>query len=184
MVPTQIDATIAILGGVTTGFLAFRVPRQELDRVPLSGLVLLFLVYVLVGWGMAISQLAIGFWIGAAAIAMLVTFGSSVLLGRAGLIAFVLAGVGAIALGFVRGQNADSVRWSAVLLARFAFALGLVGVWLWATGGARHRMERAGFRRSNVQWVLAIVGWEGLWVGWLINTFLVPQMGTWLTQIS
>ncbi|MGG6263650.1 hypothetical protein ACQ4M3_15925 [Leptolyngbya sp. AN03gr2] len=173
MVPTQIDATIAILGGVITGILAFRVPRQELDRVPLSGLVLLWIVYVLIGLGLSIARLSIGFWIGAAAIAMLVTFGSSVLLGRAGLIAFVLAGIGAVALGFVRGQTADSLRLSAI-------ALTLTGIWLWATGGARYRMERAGFRRSTVQWVLAIVGWEGLWVGWLINTFLAPQMGTWL----
>ncbi|BAU12097.1 hypothetical protein LEP3755_26260 [Leptolyngbya sp. NIES-3755] len=177
MVPTQIDATIAILGGVITAILAFRVPRQELDRVPLSGLVLLFMVYMLVGWALAIGQLTIGFWLGAAAIALVVTFGSSVLLGRAGLIAFVLAGIGAIALGFVRGQNADSIRWSAIVL-------GFVGIWLWATGGARYRMERAGFRRSTVQWVLAIVGWEGLWVGWVINTFLAPQVGTWLMQMN
>lgn len=173
MVPTQVDAAIAIFGGVMTAILALRIPRQELDRVPLSGLSLLFVVYVLIGLGLVIAQLSIGFWIGAAAIAMLVTFGSSILLGRCGLIAFVLAGLGAVALGFVRGQNADLVRWSAIVLA-------LTGIWLWASGGARYRMERAGFRRASVQWVLAIVGWEGLWVGWLINTFIAPRIGTWL----
>lgn len=173
MVPTQIDAAIAIVGGVVTAILAFRVPRQELDRVPLSGLTLLFVAYVLIGLGLGISGAAIGFWLGAGAIAMLVTFASSILLGRGGLIAFVLAGMGAIALGFVRGQNADVLRSGAIVLA-------LIGIWLWASGGARYRMERAGFRRSSVQWVLAIVGWEGLWVGWLINTFIAPQIGTWM----
>lgn len=175
MVPTQIDAAIAIVGGVLTAILAFRIPRRELDRVPLSGLVLLFIVYVLIGLGLGIAGAAIGFWIGAGAIAMLVTFGSSLLLGRGGLIAFVLAGLGAVALGFVRGQNADLLRSSAIVFAG-------IGIWLWASGGARYRLYRAGFRRSSVQWVLAIVGWEGLWVGWLINTFIAPQVGTWFVR--
>lgn len=169
MVPTQIDATIAVLGGLLTAILVVRVPRQELDRVPLSGLALLFVVYGLMGWGLAIARAPIGFWIGAAAIAMLVTFGASIQLGRGGLIAFGLAGMSAIAmlLGWEWGRLS-------------AAALGLIGIWLWASGGARYRMERAGFRRSNVRWVLAIVGWEGLWVGWLIHTFVAPQLGTWM----
>lgn len=168
MVPTQIDATIAILGGVLTAALALRVPRQDLDRVPLSGLVLLFIVYGLIGWGLAIAQVAIGVWMGAVAIALLVTFGSSIQLGRVGLIAFGLAVMSAIAM--ILGWN-----WGRLS----ASALALIGIWLWALGGARYRMERAGFRRSSVQWVLAIVGWEGLWVGWLIHTFIAPQVGAW-----
>ncbi|MBE9013970.1 hypothetical protein IQ250_27650, partial [Pseudanabaenaceae cyanobacterium LEGE 13415] len=139
MVPTQSDAAIAILGGVITAILAFRVPRQELDRVPLSGLALLFIVYLLIGWGLAITGVPIGFWMGAAAIAMLVTFGSSIVLGRGGLIAFAMAGMSVIAM--VLGQPWG--RLSAITLA-------LVGIWLWASGGARYRMERAGFRRSSV----------------------------------
>ncbi|MBW4523850.1 MAG: hypothetical protein KME18_01455 [Phormidium tanganyikae FI6-MK23] len=174
-VPTQMDVTIAVLGGLFTGIVAFRIPRQDLDRVPLSGLTLLILVYGLAGWGLAIARVPIGAWIGAAVAAMLVGFGSSIQLGRSGLVAFGFAGVSAIA--WVLRQNVELARWSAI-------GFGLAGLWLWAVGGARYRMERAGFRRSPVQWSFAIVGWEGLWMGWLISTFVAPQVGTWLMQLG
>ncbi|MER3435721.1 MAG: hypothetical protein C4288_20620 [Leptolyngbya sp. ERB_1_1] len=179
-VPTQFDVTIAVLGGLLTGIAVIRIPRADLDRVPLSGLTLLLIVYVLAGWGLAISQVAIEVWIGAAAAALLVTFGSSIQLGRSGLVAFGLAGVNAIALFFMRNQNAN---WS-VITPRFALGFALTGIWLWAVGGARYRVERAGFRRSSLRWTLAIVGWEGLWIGWLINTFVALQVGTWLMRFS
>ena len=172
-VPTQLDVTIAVLGGLFTGIAAFRIPRQDLDRVPLSGLSLLLMVYVLAGWGLAVARVEIEVWIGAAIAALLVGTWSSIQLGRSGLIAFGLAGVSAIAM--VLRQNADLARWSAIVFA-------LVGIWLWAVGGAKYRMERAGFQRSALWWIVAIVGWEGLWIGWLISTFLAPQVGTWLTQ--
>jgi len=179
-VPTQLDVTIAVLGGLLTGIAVLRIPRSDLDRVPLSGLTLLLIVYVLAGWGLAISQVAIGVWICAAVAALLVTFGSSIQLGRSGLVAFGLAGMSTIALLVMRHQNSD---WSRIV-PRFALGFALMGIWLWAVGGARYRMERAGFRRSSLRWTFAIVGWEGLWIGWLLNTFVAPQVGTWLMRFN
>lgn len=174
-IPTQVDVTIAVVGGLLTGIAAIRIPRQDLDRVPLSGVTLLVIVYVLAGWGLAIARVSIGAWIGAGVAATLVGFASSIQLGRSGLVAFGLAGVSAIAL--VLRQNADLARLSAI-------GFALAGIWLWAVGGARYRLERAGFRRSSVQWSCAIVGWEGLWIGWLISTFVAPQVGMWLVHLT
>ncbi|MEP0916812.1 hypothetical protein NC981_08265 [Leptolyngbya sp. DQ-M1] len=173
-VPTQIDVLITVLGGVLSAIAAFRVPRRELDRVPLSGLTLLWIVYVLAGWGLAASRVAFGIWVCAALAALAVAVGSSLQLGRSGLVVLSLAGVSAIAGVLLRDQNAELARWSAA-------GLVATGIWLWAVGGAKYRMERAGFRRSSVMRTLTIIGWEGLWVGWLVNKFIVPQVGTWLT---
>lgn len=170
---TELDATIAVVGGLLTAIAALRVPRRELDRVPMSGLLLLLIVNTLAGWGLAIAKPAIEFWIAGAVAAFAVGRVRSIHLGRGGAIAFGLAGISAIVWGVMSNQVAQ----------KMTIVLVLLGIWLWAVGGARYRMERAGFGRT-VHWTLALVGWEGLWIGWLIDTFVAPQVGVWLTRMN
>lgn len=172
-VPTQMDVVITVLGGVLSAIALVRVPRQELERAPLTGLALLLIVYVLAGLGLAASRVAFGIWVCVALAALAVVFGASMQLGRMGLLAFGLAGVSTIAGVLLQDQNAEVARWSAA-------GLVATGIWLWAVGGAKYRMERAGFRRSSITRALSIMGWEGLWAGWLIYKFVVPQVGSWL----
>lgn len=63
-------------------------------------------------------------------------------------------------------------------------ALGLAysGVWLWAVGGARFRMETLGFDQVQIFWTLLLLSWTGLWLGWVVDTFLIPSFGVWLIQ--
>jgi hypothetical protein len=166
--PTELEATIAVVGGVLTGIAAFRVPRRDLDRIPLTGLGLVAAVNAIVGWAFAIAQAPITYWLSAAVAVVAVGMVRSIQLGRGGVIAFGLAGISAIVWGVANDQVAQIA----------SIALLLLGVWLWAFGGARYRMERAGFDKS-IRWTLAIVGWEGLWLGWLIHTFVAPQVGVW-----
>lgn len=171
-VPTQIDSAIAILGAVLSAIAVFRIPKDALDRLPLSGLILLLLFYVLVGWGAAIAKFPSPVWIAIGIALVLQKVLASIQLGRFGLIAFVLAAGSAI--GFALRQEST--------LRLIAIGFALFGIWAWTVGGARYRLERSGFRRLSVFWILAIVLAEGLWIGWLIDTFVAPQVGTWLMQ--
>ncbi|MCU0550683.1 MAG: hypothetical protein MUC48_15150 [Leptolyngbya sp. Prado105] len=169
MIPTELDAAIAVIGGVLSAIAVFCIPRQNLDRVPISGLLLLAIVHAMAGWGLAVSQLRVEAWFAAAIAILIVATMRSLQLGRAGAISLGVAVVSAIVWGIRRDQNAQISAISCLW----------IGVWLWAMGGARYRMEGAGFGKS-IRWVLAIVGWEGLWIGWLIDTFVAPQVGVWL----
>jgi len=66
--------------------------------------------------------------------------------------------------------------------AALALALASSVAWFWAVGGARFRMEALGFDEYQTFWTLVIFSWEGLWLGWLIDTFLLPNFGIWLIQ--
>ncbi|BAS54495.1 hypothetical protein NIES2135_02490 [Leptolyngbya boryana NIES-2135] len=168
-VPTELDAAIAVVGGILTAIAIFCIPRQNLDRVPMSGLFLLLIIHAIVGWVLAISDVQIGLWLVAAGAVLIVAMIRSLQLGQAGAIALGGAAIGAIVWAVRQDANAQIS----------ALAFLFLGIWLWAVGGARYRMESAGFGKS-IRWVLAIVGWEGLWIGWLIDTFVAPQVGIWL----
>ena len=176
-VPTQFDAAIVVFGMLFSAIALLRIPREDLDRLPLSGLILLLLFYILLGWALGSAQVSISIWFGALIAGFAVAIAPSVQLGRAGLTAFILGGIAAIVMVLNRDPIAQTARLSAV-------GLGLMGLWFWAVGGARYRMERMGFRRSMLWWTLILTAWEGLWIGWLVHTFVVPQMGTWLTQLG
>lgn len=168
-VPTELDAAIAVVGGILTAIAIFCIPRQNLDRVPMSGLLLLLIIHAIAGWALAVSTVQIGLWLAAAGAALVVAMIRSLQLGQAGVISFGGAAISGIVWAVRQDPN---VQMSAI---SFLF----LGIWLWAVGGARYRMEGAGFGKS-IRWVLAIVGWEGLWLGWLIDTFVAPQVGIWL----
>ena len=176
-VPTQLDAAIAVVGILFSTIAVLRIPRQDLDRLPLSGLLLLLLFYTVVGWVLAVAKVSGVIWLSVLAAGLMSAIVSSLYLGQAGLVALILAGIGAIAMFFAPNPTAQTARLSAI-------GLGLTGIWLWAVGGARYRMERTGFRRSAMQWMLILAEWEGLWIGWSIDTFIAPQMGDWLLQLG
>lgn len=169
MVPTELEAAIAVIGGILTAIAVICIPRQNLDRIPMSGLFLLLLIHVMAGWALAISRVRIEFWVVAAIAVLIVAMIRSLQLGRAGVISFGVAAISAIVWGVQQDRNAQ--------LSMFVFLF--IGIWLWAFGGVRYLMEGAGFGKS-IRWVSAIVGWEGLWIGWLIDTFIAPQVGMWL----
>jgi hypothetical protein len=56
-------------------------------------------------------------------------------------------------------------------------ALGLMGAWLLATGGAQSRMVTCRFDPTQTFWALFFVSLGGLWLGWLFDTYVNPTLG-------
>ncbi len=96
-------------------------------------------------------------------------------LGVIGLRALAVGGIVAI-VGAIVGASVGRVA------AALALALASSVAWFWAVGGARFRMEALGFDEYQTFWTLVIFSWEGLWLGWVIDTFLLPNFGIWLIQ--
>lgn len=174
-VPTQFDLAIVVMGSFLTVITIGRIARTNLDRLPISALVLLFVLYGLFGWVLAIYNVPgwawFGGWVASTAIANV----PSINLGRTGLVAFGFAGVAAIVAIF-SSTNAGIAR-------AVALGLALVGIWVWTVGGTRYRMEKGRVPRSTLLWVMILISWEGIWVGWVIDTFLTARFGQWLSQM-
>jgi hypothetical protein len=172
---TQLDVAIAVLGLIFSGIVLVRAPKQHLKRVPLSGLLILGVFYALAGWMCAVYDSFWWVWFAAfvGSVASAIVPASD--LGVIGLRSVVLAGIGGIVAVFTRNLAFEIAR-------TLAIGLGILAAWSWAVGGARYRMEHSSLPRSFILWTLILVGWQGLWMGWLIDTFALPGVGAWLRQ--
>jgi hypothetical protein len=173
-VPTQLDLAIVVMGSFLTVITIGRIARTNLDRLPLSALVLLFLFYSALGWFLAIYNVPWWVWLGGFVASVAIANVPSIDLGRTGLAAFGFAVIAAIVAIFTKA-NAGIARAVALVLA-------LVGAWLWTVGGTRYRMEKVRMPRSTIRWTIILISWEGIWVGWVIDTFLTARFGQWLSQ--
>ncbi len=158
---------LAVLGNIS---------RQLLYRLPRSALIILLLLYALFGWLMGVYNLAWFFWLLTAIGTMGVSAVLSFELGVIGSRALVLAGVIALVGIFLEATLGR-------LATALALALALAGAWFWAVGGARYRMEGLGFDRIQTFWSLTLVSWEGLYFGWIVDTFLIPSWGDWVIKL-
>jgi hypothetical protein len=61
-------------------------------------------------------------------------------------------------------------------------ALGLMGAWLLATGGAQSRMVACRFDPTQTFWALFFISLGGLWLGWLFDTYVNPTLGHGILQ--
>lgn len=175
MPPVQLDIAIAVAGVLILTIVILRAPKEDLDRVPASGLFLVFFLYAFLGWGLAIENLAVSIWIAVfGAVAVIATLRSHQL-GDWGAKAIALAGIAAIVAAVTRAPTAQTAR-------SVSITLVLTMLWMWAIGGARYRLEVAGLRRSFILWTLILTSWAGLWLGWIADTFVVPHVGKWVIQ--
>lgn len=159
---------IVMLGIMLIGFFVVRFPKESVKRLPFSSLVILVVIHILFGWLLSVYSAFWWVWLGVIAGCGAIATVLSIDLGMLGLRVLILAGVSAI-VSLV--ANA-SVGQTATPL---ALGLAIAGCWLWAIGGARFRMESNGVERSQVGWTIVLISWEGLWLGWLLNTVLESQ---------
>ncbi|UBF24876.1 hypothetical protein K9N68_24950 [Kovacikia minuta CCNUW1] len=174
--PTPSDFVIAAIACGATLILFRSLPKGLLKRLPWSSLVVLILPYGLFGWLMGVYNLHWYVWL----LVGLATIGISVVvsyeLGVVGIRALIGGGIVALVGGMVGatvGRVAEAI----------ALALASSVAWFWAVAGARFRLEALGFDPIQTFWVLVIVSWEGLWLGWGVDTFLLPHLGVWLVQL-
>lgn len=172
---TQLDLAIAVFGVIFTIVAWIRVPKSELKYFPFSGLVVLGLLYALVGWAIAIYSGAWWIWVGVFVASVAIALAPSSDLGMTGVRAIGLSGVAAVTAFFTRDQVSQVARWLAI-------GLAILTAWTWAVGGARQRMENIGLARSLTLWTLITVSWEGLWIGWLVDTFVASRFGAFVVQ--
>lgn len=172
---TELEIAIAVLGVILLVVVAVRCPKGIFRRLPYSGLIILFILYVLFGWTLAIYSAFWWIWVGLISIAASLALAPSIELGMIGLRSIILAGIAALVMIFTPPNVA---RISKII----ALSLATITAWAWAISGVKQRMETAGLERSQVIWIIAIVSWAGLWFGWLLETLLVPQLGEWVRQ--
>lgn len=173
--PTVADFVIAAIAFLATAVLIGLVPRTIFKRLPWSALLVLMLPHGLFGWLLGVYNLPWFGWLFAIFGTLMVAAVMSYELGVVGvrlLITALIAGAIALAVGSTVGRVAEAL----------ALALALAVAWFWAVGGARFRLEAQGFDPVQSLWILAIVSWEGLWLGWMVDTFLLPKFGPWLIQ--
>lgn len=173
---TPIDMTIAVIGLVINVALATQLGKTHRHRLPWSALIVLLAPHALFGWLLGIYNLPWFIWVlagsGVAIVAVVLSYELGVAGTRALLVALLVAGVGTI-VGATLSRIAEAL----------ALALALAVAWFWAVGGARFRLEAEGFDPYQTFWILTIVSWEGLWFGWLADTFLIPSFGNWLVNV-
>ena len=165
----SVDGAIAVVGAILSIVVLLRIPKPLFEWLPYSGLFVLCLFYGLVGWALAMFDSFVLIWVAIVGAAVAIAPMKAKVLGRIGGVAIALGGVSAI--GFVWFPVA---RWVAI-------AFATIAAWAWAVGGVKFRMESVGLPRSFVLRALIVMGWEGLWLGWLIDRAL-PQVGDWLVK--
>lgn len=173
--PMVADFVIAAIAFLATAVLIGLVPRSIFKRLPWSALLVLMLPHGLFGWLLGVYNLPWFGWLFAILGTLMVAAVMSYELGVVGvrlLITALIAGGIALAVGSTVGRVAEAL----------ALALALAVAWFWAVGGARFRLEAKGFDPVQSLWILAIASWEGLWLGWMVDTFLLPKFGPWLIQ--
>ncbi len=165
-IPSELRLVLVVMLGIMlTGFFVMRFSKESVRRLPFSSLVILLVIHILFGWLLSVYSAFWWIWLGAIVGCGAIATVLSIDLGMLGLRVLILAGVTAIV-----SLVADaSVRQTATPI---ALGLAIAGCWLWAVGGARFRMESNGVERSQVGWTIIFVCWEGLWLGWLLNTVL------------
>lgn len=174
--PPQSDWAIAIVGFILTAIALFCVPRYQIKRLPFSALIVLLLAHMLVGWSLKMYNNVASYWLIGFAIPLGLAVLPSRWVGMIGLSAFVTTGIaGAVVLsGRSYVQQARDITLVAASIA----------AWCWAIGGARHRMELVALPRSFILWALLLISWNGIWLGWLIATFITPYFGDWMIRLS
>lgn len=179
--PAGLDVAIAVLGIILTGIVAIRFPKDVLKRLPFSALVILFTLYALLGWLLGIHNLFWFIWVAIIVGSVAVAVVRSLELGMIGLRVLILAGIAEI-VSLVATTALKQIAVGQIAKA-LAMSLALAGAWLWSVGGTRFRMESIGLERSHIAWTIIFVSWEGLWFGWVIDTFLAPHWGEFVNQI-
>jgi hypothetical protein len=174
--PTPLDFVVAALAFLATAVLLGTLRRDVLKQLPWSALIVLMLPHSLFGWLLGVYNLPWFVWLLTLIGTLLVSAVMSYELGLVGLRILVLA-IATSAIALVAGSAIGRVAQA------LALALALAAVWFWAVGGARFRLEATGFNQIQALWALAIASWEGLWLGWMVDTFLLPKFGPWLIQI-
>ncbi|MGA7936512.1 MAG: hypothetical protein WCA35_23360 [Kovacikia sp.] len=174
--PTPSDMVVATITFVLTLVLLRSLSKGFLKRLPWSSLIVLMLPHGLFGWLLGVYNMPWYIWllvgIATAGVAILISYE----LGVIGIRALAMGGIVAVVGGIV-GATIGRIA--------TALALGLVSTvaWFWAVGGTRFRMEALEFDEIQTFWTLVIVSWEGLWLGWMVDTFLLPSFGVWLIQL-
>lgn len=168
-----LEAAIAGLGITLLLIVLFRAPKGIFRLLPYSGLMILLVLYSLFGWALKIYSLAWWAWVGVIGMAAAIALLPSVELGMLGLRSMILAGFAALAMFYP----------PLFLIAKWvSLGLATLTAWTWAIGSARYRMNSVGIERSHAIWIIAIVSWAGLWIGWLVESAIAPQLGDWIRQ--
>jgi uncharacterized membrane protein YfcA len=64
-----------------------------------------------------------------------------------------------------------------------AIALLLAIAWFGSISQTELHLKRQGLGESQILWILVIASWEGIALGWLVDTFLIPRFGHWLIDV-
>jgi hypothetical protein len=174
--PTASDIVVAAIAFVLTGFLLKSLKKGFLKRLPWSSLVVLMLPHGLFGWLLGVYNMPWYIWLLVGVATTGVSAVVSYELGVVGVRALTVGGIVAV-VGGVVGATIGRVATA------LALALASAVAWFWSVGGARFRMQALGFDEVQTLWTVVIVSWEGLWLGWMVDTFLLPHFGVWLIQV-
>lgn len=167
---------VAAIAFVLTGFLLKSLKKGFLKRLPWSSLVVLMLPHGLFGWLLGVYNMPWYIWLLVGVATTGVSAVVSYELGVVGVRALTVGGIVAV-VGGVVGATIGRVATA------LALALASAVAWFWSVGGARFRMQALGFDEVQTLWTVVIVSWEGLWLGWMVDTFLLPHFGVWLIQV-
>ncbi|WP_162422229.1 hypothetical protein [Myxacorys almedinensis] len=190
--PTELNFAIALLGIMVTAMVAIQYPKERIGQLPGSALLVLLSIHIFFGWLLGVYNAVWWVWVGVISGCGAIAKVRSVELGMMGLRSFILAGVVAIAMLVASLGFFANMPLFQPLVRSLALGLAIAAAWFWAVGGARFRMESMGVEPwgqsatpKEMQIVRTIVGvsWEGLWLGWLLDTFFIPQWGELINQM-
>jgi hypothetical protein len=173
------DAAIATIFFLATLFLISQIRRDILKKLPWSSLMVLMLPHGFFGWLLGVYNMPWFVWLlagmGAGLVAAVMSYELGVIGARALVLAGVIAGIGGVA-GIAIGVTVEKVAEA------LALALMLAVAWFWSVAGTRFRLERLGFDTIQIFWMITLTSWEGIWLGWVLDTFILPSFGIWLIE--
>jgi hypothetical protein len=173
--PTPLDEGIAVIVILVT-ILVLVKRGGEIKRLPRLVLAGFILPHCLLGWLLGIYNMPWFVWMLAGMGTVVVTAMMTYELGVVGARVLVLA-IATTAVALAAGTTVGRV------IGAMAIALLLAIAWFGSISQAELHLKRQGFSENQILWILAIAGWEGIALGWMVDTFLIPRFGPWLIDV-